>query len=128
MIPATAAWAAGQALRRYMVGRNLECVPRGVNLDVKDGWVGAIDGAAEDAMPTVLIAALPHLLTDEMVERAARALHEASDDVFPFDLPSPGDLGRRSVDAQPDRSVAQRRGRYLTTARAALEAALGDGT
>jgi hypothetical protein len=74
-IPEAAVQAAGEALKRYMVGDDydLERVPPDVPLDAADGWVSAIDGAAKDAMPAVLIAALPHLLTDEMVERAADA-------------------------------------------------------
>ena len=55
-------------------------------------------------------------ITDEMVEQAARALHEVSDDVLPFDLPSPRGLKRRH----------ERRERYLTIARAALEAEMLD--
>jgi ribosomal protein S27AE len=65
----------------------------------------------------------PHLLTDEMVERAARAVHEVSDDVLPFDMPDPK-LGRRHVRIQ-QKFLDERRERYLATARAALEAALG---
>lgn len=64
-------------------------------------------------------------VTDAMVERAARALHEASDDVMPFDLGPPHDP-KRSAKWNDTRSalIDRRRERYLTTARAALEAAL----
>jgi hypothetical protein len=81
-IPEAAVQAAGEALKRYMVGDDydLERVPPDVPLDAADGWVSAIDGAAKDAMPAVLIAALPHLLTDEMVERAWGAYSEPGDD------------------------------------------------
>lgn len=46
-IPDAAVEAAGQALQRYMVGDDLECVPRGATLDMADGWVRAIDEADE---------------------------------------------------------------------------------
>jgi hypothetical protein len=71
----------------------------------------------------ILAAALPHLVTDEAVERAARVLHEVSDDVLPFDLHITEDMGRRDERARQNR-IDQRRERYMTTARAALEAAL----
>jgi hypothetical protein len=74
-----------------------------------------------------LAAALPHLLDDAMVERAARALHEVSDDVLPFDLAIPKGMGRRHERGR-QRFIDERRERYLTDARAALAAALGNGT
>jgi hypothetical protein len=78
--------------------------------------VSAIDGAAKDAMPAVLIAALPHLLTDEMVERAAGAIaHE----FYVLD-------NTRSETARQPALPFPTAAYFKRIARAALEAALGD--